>query len=39
MLHETEYSVGRERWQFYILFRYHQDESSIVVNGIGCQRL
>jgi len=39
MLHETEYSVGRERWHFYVLFRYHQDESSIVVNSIGYQQL
>lgn len=39
MLHETDYAVGRERWHFDILFRYHQDEKSIVVNAIGHQRL
>ena len=39
MLHETQYAVGREHGHFYILFRYHQDEMSRVVHGIGYQRL
>ncbi len=39
MLHETVYSVGGERWHFAILFRYRQDEKSILVNSIGYQRL
>jgi hypothetical protein len=39
MLHEVEYCVGKERWRFYVLFRYHQDETAIVVNSIGYQRV
>jgi hypothetical protein len=39
MLYEFGYDVAGERWHFSVLFRYHQDETSLIVSGIGARRL
>ena len=39
MLYEVDYDVAGERWHFSIHFRYSRDETSLMVAGIGAQRL
>jgi hypothetical protein len=39
MLYEVDYHVAGERWHFTVFFRYSQDETSLIVRGIGVLRL
>ncbi len=39
MLFDVAYNVAGDRVYLYVLFRYHQDETTLIINHIGCRHI